>query len=191
MESKHYVAVIGRMGAGKETVFQTIRAFMEPVAVTLHQFSDPLNEILALLYLDRTRHNQQTLSRILREEYGQDLLAVVLRHRAEADRAPIVVIDGLRRPNDLAMFRQFPNSTVIVVRAEPAIRFARIKARNSRVGDAEKTWEKFLQDEQAETERLIEAISCEADYSIDNSGTREELQEKIRGLLSTIGLTPQ
>ncbi len=46
-------------------------------------------------------------------------------------------------------------------------------------GEGKITYEKFLENEEAETEKRIEMIGKGADYVIDNSGTLDELFEKV------------
>lgn len=190
MEPKRYIATIGRMGAGKETTWQFIRDLVQPTTVGIHHFSDPLNETLQLWHLERTRHSQQTVSRVLREGFGQNIIAEVIRQRAEANPAAIVVIDGLRRPVDLEILGSLPDLIILALEAEPGVRFARIRLRNSRSGDMTKTWDQFVDDESAECEQLIDVIACQANCRIDNSGSVEELRANVQSFLEkTAGLT--
>lgn len=189
---KTYIAVIGKMGSGKETVFRTIRDLDKlgfGYSASIHHFSDPLNEILDLLFLPRVRANQQSLSTLLRQRFGEELLGSVLQKRAELDKADMVVLDGVRRPQDVVMFRRLLNSFLVLVIADPEIRWQRLRRRADRPGDAEKTWEQFQKEDVAETESRIEEIGKQADYIIDNSGSFENLQSQVRKFLTEkIGL---
>lgn len=192
---KTYIAVIGKIGAGKETIFQAIRDFgnakisESAYRTSIHHFSDPLNEILDVLFLPRERANQQGLSTVLRQRFGEELLGNVLQRRALADSAGIVILDGVRRPQDVAMFRKMPNSFLLLVSALPEIRWQRLRNRADRPGDAEKTWGQFQKEDVAESESMIEKIGTQADYVIDNSGTVEDLHRQVQKfLVEKIGL---
>lgn len=186
---KAYIAVVGKSGAGKETIFQLTRALLNirsdrPWEVSIHHFSDPLNEILGLLYLERARPNQQKISTVLRQAFGEELIGNVIYNRALKDMSDIVFLDGVRRAPDVVMLRRLPNSHLLCVEADPKVRFERLKKRADRPGDAEKTWEEFLKEQSAESESLIDEIAKEADFKIDNSGDVEWLRHQIQNFLN-------
>jgi dephospho-CoA kinase len=81
------------------------------------------------------------------------------------------------------MLRGLPNSFLIAIEAPAELRFERLKKRNDRPGDAEKTWEEFMRENDAEPERMIEEIAKEADVTIDNSGTMDALRREIQTFL--------
>ncbi|MBU6415085.1 AAA family ATPase [Patescibacteria group bacterium] len=167
---KTCIAIIGESGAGKETIFRIIaREVAGKYAISIYHFHDPLNEILDLLFLPRERANQQALSTMLRQRFGEELLGNVLQRRALADSADIIVLDGVRRPQDVIMLRKFPNSFLCFVAAPFEKRLERIRVRNDRPGDAEKTEEAFRTEQNAEAESMIREIAKEADTVFDNS----------------------
>lgn len=181
--NKVYIAIIGKTGAGKETVFNLIKEEARQFRVSIHHFSDPLNEILDIILKPKCRPNQQKLSTLLRRDFGEDLLGNILAHRAKLDPADIVVLDGIRRPQDVEMLRRLPRNYLVLVEAPPDIRFERIKLRADRPGDAEKTYEEFLHEQSAESESLIDEIGKEADVYLDNSGTLENLRLQVVNFL--------
>lgn len=192
MIKKTYIAIIGKMASGKETFGSLLR---EEIALAVsgethpylrvlsHRFSDPLNMILDILHIPKERAHQQKLSTILREAFGEEVIGNALQKLAEADQAEIVFFDGVRRPQDIVMLRGLSNSHLIIIEAPAEIRFERLKKRNDRPGDAEKTREEFLAENNAEAESKIDEIAQQADVTIDNSGTMDDLRKQVRDFL--------
>lgn len=184
---KKILAIIGRSGAGKETVYKIVKDELKDICeVSIHHFSDPLNEILEILKLPKERPNQQTLSTILRQSSlkkhdgniaGEELLGGVIKERALADTAFVVSLDGVRRPQDITMLRSFPDAFLVLVTAPVEKSLDRIRKRNDRPGDATKTLEQFLIEQSAETETRIDEIGREADIIFDNSTDDPEFKD--------------
>ncbi len=168
--AKLYLAIIGHTATGKETVYKIIKKELAgKFTVSIHHFSDPLSEALNLLCLEKSRPNQQLLSTILRQAFGENLLGNIIFKRVLTDPADIVFLDGVRRPKDVEMLKNLPNSFLGYVYAPPEESYKRLVVRSDRPGDAEKTWEKFLEEQAAEAESLIETLRPMADFELDNS----------------------
>lgn len=167
---KLYIAIIGHTATGKESSYVAAKEALDgKLTVSIHHFSDPLSEILELLYLPKSRPNQQNLSTDLRRRFGEDLLGNILYRRALTDPADVVFLDGVRRPKDVEMLKKLPNSFLGYVFAPPEEAHKRLIIRNDRPGDAGKTWEQFQQEQSAEAESLIDALRPMADFELDNS----------------------
>jgi dephospho-CoA kinase len=96
------IGVTGEMASGKDTVTEYLVA---RYGAKKYRFSDILRSILDLLYIPQTRESLTKLSILLRQGYGDDLLAQVIEKKAADDKAhPLVVIDGIRRYQDIAYF---------------------------------------------------------------------------------------
>lgn len=168
--AKLYLAITGHTAAGKESCYIAAKeGFAGLLTVSIHHFSDPLSETLDLLYLEKSRPNQQMLSTVLRQAFGENLLGNIIFNRALADTADVVFLDGVRRPKDIEMLKKLPNSFLGYVWAPPEEAYKRLVKRNDRPGDAEKTWEQFLTEQAAEAESLIESLRSAADFELDNS----------------------
>lgn len=166
---KLYLAIIGHTATGKESSYIAAKeAFAGQLTISIHHFSDPLSEVLHLLCLEKSRPNQQLLSTILRQAFGENLLGNIIFKRVLADPADIVFLDGVRRPKDIEMLKKLPNSFLGYVYAPPEEAYKRLVKRNDRPGDAEKTWEEFLAEQSAEAESLIRALRPMADFELDN-----------------------
>lgn len=167
---KLYFAIIGHTATGKESSYIAAKeAFAGKLTFSIHHFSDPLNEILDLLGLEKSRPNQQNLSTDLRKKFGENILGDTLFGRALNDNADIVFLDGVRRPKDVEMLKKLPNSFLGYVYAPLEESHKRLIIRNDRPGDALKTWEEFLAEQAAEAESLIDALRPMADFELDNS----------------------
>ncbi|OHA02524.1 MAG: hypothetical protein A3I44_00485 [Candidatus Sungbacteria bacterium RIFCSPLOWO2_02_FULL_51_17] len=180
-----YIVVVGKMLSGKETVFAIIQEELKAKkSVHIHRFSDVLNDMLALLYKKRTRKNLQTLSTVLRAPtaFGEGVLGNVVHRRAKRTKADVIVFDGARRPHDIAILGGLGNVVILAVTAPLDVRFARARKRR-RPGEQAKTREEFVREDRGEPELLIETIAKRANYTIENTGTREELRKKVRAFL--------
>src|SRR3989344_4551955 len=197
--AKLYLAIVGHTATGKESCYITAKeAFSGKLTVSIHHFSDPLNETIEAVNrilakrglpsrLEKSRPNQQDISTELRKIFGEDLLGNSLFRRVLADPMDIVFLDGVRRPKDIEMLKKLPNSFLGYVYASPESAYKRLIIRNDRPGDAKKTLEEFIAEQAAEAESLIETLRPMADFEIDNSLHDSEfksLSAQIIGLIN-------
>ena len=63
-----------------------------------------------------------------------------------------------------------------------------MKTRNENKGDAEKTYEQFIEDHNAEADRQIPEVMKTAKFAIDNSGTLDELFRQVDEILEKANL---
>ena len=175
-----YFGIIGKSFAGKETVYNIIKELIETYAhglqVSIHRFSDPLNEILDITLQPRERSNQQKLSTALRRIFGEELLGNIIMERARKDTAKIVCLDGIRHPQDVIKLRDLPNSSLIFIYTSLEKRFERGQARADRPAQ---TWLQFVLEQSAEAESKIDEIARTADIILNNSGGIDELKAQI------------
>jgi hypothetical protein len=181
---KGYVGVIARNKAGKGTVSDIIQEVLAPHGLTVEtvNYSDSLKGTLlhGLTCLTRERATYDELSRVFREGFGQDILAREVDARARRSSAHIVVLAGMRRPPEMPLVRSLPNSHILYLTAPVQRRWEWTRLKNERPGDADKTLEQFLLEEQDECHQFIEEIGEQADSRIDNNGTLDEFKHTIR-----------
>lgn len=178
---KLYFAIIGHTATGKESSYIAAKeAFAGKLTVSIHHFSDPLNEMIDGMNrilakrglscrLEKSRPNQQDISTELRKVFRESLLGNEIFERVLADTADIVFLDGVRRPKDVERLRELPNGFLGYVYAPLDEVFKRLVIRNDRPGDAEKTLEQFQDEQAAESESLIDSLRSMADFELDNS----------------------
>lgn len=182
MEKKIFVFT-GLLACGKGTVAKYLA---EKYQARTFRFSTMLRDVLSRLYLDDSRDNLQTLSRILRENFSQDIMSRVIAKDAESASTGLVVIDGARRLTDLEYLQKLPGFTLVTIEVDEKIRYQRLVARNENPGDADKTFEQFLQDEKAEPETEIPFLMSKASIKIDNNGSLEDLYKQLDKLVNPV-----
>jgi len=179
--SKIIIGLCGHIASGKGAAADYL--------VAKHQgqmfgFSTPLRQILKLLYLPAERHNLQDLSTILRQRFGNDLLAKVLYETVKDYDGQLAVVDGIRRLDDIKYLKELDNFILVSVEADPKIRYKRLSQRQQNSDDSQKTWEEFLADEQKETELSIDGVAKQANLVINNNSSFEDFHTQLGQLIS-------
>jgi dephospho-CoA kinase len=174
--AKLILGVAGEMGSGKEAVS---RHLVSNYGADARNFSQILNDILIRLHLDITRENQAPLSLILRKTFGEDILAKAMYHDSVEDAADIVVIQGIRRVEDMTFLKQLPNFKFIYIKADMDVRYERVSKRREKANDGTMTFEQFEASHKYETEQTIPDLKNYADIVIENNGTYPELYAQI------------
>lgn len=181
--TKIVIGLIGEMGSGKSTVSRYIT---ETYRASHYRFSDFLREILEKLYISPTRVNLIDLFLILAERFGENVLARPMKELVDKDQNSLIVVEGIRRPADISLLKELPNFYLIGITSPEHTRYARITARRENSDDSTKTYEGFKEDEQRPTEILIVDMIKNADYTIINDGTLEELCTKVNNLIAEV-----
>ena len=78
------------------------------------------------------------------------------------------------------------NFFLIKIDASPETRYERMKIRNENEGDSDKTFDEFLKDHESEADRNVAVVMEEANMSIDNNGTLEELYSQIDEIIKNL-----
>ena len=180
---KIIIGLVGQIACGKGAVKKYLAKKYNAKDC---KYSTPLRDVINRLTISESRENLQKLSTTLRESFGQDLLAKVIASDASKLDSEIVVIDGIRRMEDMKYLKELPNFYLIQVEVDAKIRYERMIARNENVGDKDKTFEQFIADQNNETEKEIPKVMDFAKISIDNNGTLEELYENTDKVIEDI-----
>ena len=168
------------MGGGKGTVAKHIE---QEHNGGVHRFSAILRDILDRIYLEQSRDNLQKLSTLLRKNFGEDLLSKSVYKDAQKDEHEIVVVDGVRRMDDMELLRKLPNFKLIYVDSDIKVRYERIIKRGENSDDAKKSFEEFKKINEDESESQIQDLRNYSDYVIDNNGTFIELYQQVENIL--------
>jgi dephospho-CoA kinase len=174
LSSKLYIGLVGEKGSGKGTFVETLQGIFPITPIGHIHFSDPIVETLNLWGIPITRKNAQDYIKWLEQRYGTGILAQLIKGRALESAAQIVALDGIRWWQDVKMLRELPNNILVYITAPTELRFERLKKRNEKVGEAEMSWEQFLEEEKAENEIYIPEIGEKADYKILNDKNEEK-----------------
>ena len=182
--SRLIIGLVGRKGSGKGTVAKILH---DRYGADVHRYSDILRTILDQLFIDKSRENLVKLSEILRHGFGEDILKRVMTKKIELEDAPLVVIDGIRRTEDLEGLDQLGDFTLVTVDAPLETRFERLRLRGENAGESTRTMESFVQMEHASTEVTIGEVEHLAWKKITNAGTYEELVSVIDDMMKELG----
>lgn len=180
---KIILGFVGDLAAGKGTLAKYLQSTYNS---NTYRFSNMLRDMLDRIYVEKTRENLQDISTFIRARFGQDVMSKVLAKDVENDKGEVVIVDGIRRPTDITYLRQIPGFHLIYITAESKLRWERLVARKENPGDENKSYENFLKDEQSEADQLIATLGKEAEFTIVNNGTQEELFAQIENIIGEI-----
>jgi len=181
--SKIIIGFTGCMVAGKGTASEYVK---EKYGATIYGFSGPLRDVLKRLNVPLERANLAKLSSVLRDGFGQDVMSKTIANDVSQDANQIIVLDGIRRLEDVATFRSIPGFILVSVEAEQKLRYERLTMRRQNVDDSTKTFEDFCKDEGAEADAQVPLIMKEAEVIINNNGNLEQLHEQLDELLKKL-----
>ena len=142
--TKIILGFVGPIASGKGTVCQYLK---EKHQAEVYRFSTMLRDVLDRLYLTQSRQNMQNLSLVLRQTFGDDLLASVIAQDVKNSQVKTIAIDGVRRNPDIKYLKNLPGFYLIRIIAEQKTRFERIVKRSENADDTKKTLAEFQQDE--------------------------------------------
>ena len=179
---KKIIGIVGEMGTGKDTFCEYVKK--EYKDVYFLRFSDGLTEALKVFFDDIKREDQQWLSSALRERFGQDILVKALIKKVNSIRDGVIILNGVRRPDDFNALREIGGKLVYIT-ADPKKRWERVVLRKEKTDD-DVPFEKFLELGRAEAEQLITVIGAEADFKIENNGSKEEFYEQAKKLIDSL-----
>lgn len=171
------------MGCGKDTATDYI---FKKFGWKKFKFSQVLRDVLARIFVDPTRENLQALSTVLRENFGQDLLARIMKEDVEKSDENILLIDWVRRQDDITYLTQLPEFKLIYIETNLENRFSRISVRWENADDIGKTLEQFKREQEFEAEAQIRWLKNIADYVIDNNWSFQELYSQIDKILNEL-----
>jgi len=148
-----------------------------------YRFSKILDDIIKRLYLPKTRENQIDIALALRDKYGNEILAHVLKKDIENEKPALGVIDGIRYWEEYNILKNLPGFMLVYITASLENRYQRTMARNEKADEKNMSFEAFQKQEKAPTEVIIKEIAEKADYRIDNNSTLDKLREQLEEIL--------
>ncbi len=170
------IAVMGQMRAGKDTVAKLL---MQQHNFIELKFSDGITDIIRQFYPDawqlgKPRHYYQQIGQSLRQ-LDKDVWVKHLGRRLDR-LSPVndVIVTDVRQQNEVE-FLQEQGFILIKVVADEAARLQRIAA------EGDSFTEELMQHE---TELAVNGFYC--DFLIDNSGSYEQLEQKVNSIWQEI-----
>lgn len=181
----HIIGITGTQGSGKGEVVNYLekKGFIHFSARTF------LLEEMKRRNVEIIRDNMTTVANDLRKKYSPSYIIESLFKQAEAS-GKNCVIESVRALGELSFLRKQNNFYLLAVAADTKIRYERILQRKSVLDYV--TFEQFLHDEKREglskdpAEGSIDDCVRLADFILDNNGTKEELYERVEGVLKKI-----
>ncbi len=177
--------LVGLQGCGKGTLADILT---KEYGAGYFRFSGVIGDILTRLMIEKSRENFIKASVSLRAAFGEDLFSYAIETAALQAKEEVVVIDGIRRPEDIVALEPLPHFHLIAIEADAKLRYERMKKRGEKATEANLSWEGFLADEAAPTERSIPFVMERAKYRVDNNGSREDFSQASHTLLTSFGL---
>jgi dephospho-CoA kinase len=184
----HVIGITGTLGSGKGTVSD----FLHQKGYKIYVFSDVIKKELRKEGREITRENMQDKGNELREEFGANIIAKKIAENIISDSAELAIADGARNPEEIIYLKNhFKNYFTIGVTASADTRFKLIKSRNKSFDRMDReVFDKLERRGRGEgetksgqqEERCLEL----ADYIIENEGTVEELEAKVRKVLARL-----
>lgn len=178
--NKIVIGLAGEIASGKDTVAAYLKKKHQSETIS---FSQPLRNILDILFLPQTRENMSWLGTILRKKFGQDLLAKAITEQAENSKKKIVVLPNIRLPQDIIYLKKLPHFILVGINADPKTRYRRLIKRNQNSDDKTKTWKQFLKDARLPTETKIRKLIKKAKIVLDNNGSFQDLHAQVEKTL--------
>jgi dephospho-CoA kinase len=180
--AKKIIGLTGEMGAGKDAFCEYVKDNYKNVYFL--RFSDALTETLKIFFDKIKREDQQWLSLALREKFGSDILVRALIKKAKSIEEGIVILNGVRKQAEVDAIEE-NGGKIIYITADEKKRWERVVIRKEKADD-DVSFEKFLELSKAEAEQQIPVIGAEADFKIENNGTKEEFYAEIKKVIDSI-----
>ncbi len=181
IEKQVIIGLVGESGAGKDTVADYLKHRYD---ATLLRFSDPLKKTLSMLVERPSREDQAWLAMALKNRFGKDVLFRMLTKQMVD--SSLISLNGLRYKEDEDFLRSFPNNVLIYVTSDPKLRWERSTKRGEK-SDDNISFEEFMKLEATlETERAIVSLGKEAEYTVYNDSTLEDLFVKVDDIMREV-----
>lgn len=182
-KKKIVIGLTGQIACGKGVIKKFL---ISEYQASDYRFSTILRDVLIRLYVEQSRENIQKMSTLLRQTFGEDILANVMSQDIQNDDCHFIVIDGIRRLADIKHLKEIPGFFLVSVEASEELRHQRVVERNENPGDDKKTFADFLKDQSEESESEIPNTMAAADYVIQNDGSWDHLWNQIHDLVKKI-----
>jgi len=178
------IGLTGRNASGKGAAAE----FLCTKGFAFHSLSDVIREEVNRMGLEVSRENLIAAGRRMRAEHGTDFLAQQILQRLEPGQN--YVVDSFRHPDEVSVFRDRPDFSLLAIRAESETRFSRIRQR-ARENDPQ-TMEEFLALEEEESSSDVKegqdltATEALADFVVGNDSGLNTLHARLTGITQRV-----
>lgn len=178
---KLILSIVGEMGSGKDTFCDYVKENYPDVY--FFRTSDPLKDVLKIFFDEIKREDQQWLAPLLKSKYGDDILIKATLKKTR-DFNGLLILNGIRALGESVATRDV-GGKILYITADIEKRWERLQTRGEKADD-NVPFDKFQELHKAITEIYIPQMGAEADYKIENNGTKEEFYLKIKDLVDKI-----
>lgn len=188
---KTVLAVVGPISAGKGTVIDILKKMGFESSST----SDRIREEIRRRGMEITRDSLTTVGNDLRTQFGNEILAKKTAEYLDASSSNYFVIDSIRNPDEIRFFREKYGMRVLAITADQNIRYRRFLDR--KVNSEPMSLQEFqeldngeLRGENGQHAQRVDDCMREADVTLTNNSTFEDLEEQISSALKKLQITP-
>jgi dephospho-CoA kinase len=114
-------------------------------------------------------------------------LAKIITQDALKDKKRVIVVEGIRRLDDIKYLSKLPNFILVEIVADSKIRYQRLIERGENTDDNAKTYQEFLADHKKSTEITIAKVIKLAQEKINNNGSEKDTQKQLDKLMKKYG----
>lgn len=178
------IGLSGLLASGKDTVADYLSEKENFQHISISKI---LREVICERGMEINLENLTKVGNSLADNEGPQFL--VEKAIAKLDKTKDAVISSVRQPGEIERLREESNFFMIFVTADSRVRFDRLLKRG-RLGDV-KDFDEFLEVEKKQLDGASGGMNlnrCQelSDYVLENDGTLEEFEGKIRQTLSDI-----
>lgn len=179
------IGVVGLPASGKGEFSKIAAKAGIPVIV----MGDMIRAAVSKAGLEPTDTNFGETANNLRAKYGRDAIAGLCIPEIKRQKAPLVLVDGIRGDAEVRLFRKhFSTFTLISIDSSFEKRLDRIRARG-RSDDFVLPESLRTRDDREMNWGLMNALA-EADINIKNEGSLEEFATTVTSVLASLGRDP-
>lgn len=194
--AKIVIGIVGQIGSGKDTAID----FLEEKGFVNFSLSDQIRiELKKRGNLNFTRRDIQDLGDEMRTKQGDDYWAKQAWEKAMISGQDKLIISSIRHPAEASFLKKQPHFCLLAVVADQRLRFERklaaVKKNSAFVRSDDQdllTWEGFKKADERETKeqkehsQQVSHVLALADFTIENNGPVEEIEEKVKEVLTQI-----
>jgi len=168
-------------GSGKSTLNRVFSELSYPTIV----MGDFVRDEAKKHSLKVTRENLAMLMIQMRQKGGEAALAKCTVPAVKKLDSPVVLVDGIRNTAEVEEFRKhFSYFRLIAVNSPSELRFKRLLRRHR--NDDPASWESFVKRDREELGVGLGGAIEVADRVIENSGSWEEFEIKVKNILESL-----
>ncbi|MFX1314894.1 MAG: AAA family ATPase [Promethearchaeota archaeon] len=170
------IAICGLPGAGKSTAIGAIRDLGSVIVMGDIIRNEALNR-----NIEPTSENLGKIAKELRLKYGLNIIAKKCVDLINQQKDNIIFIDGLRSMEEVNVFREHWKFPIVAIIIDEKKRFERLFKRAR--SDDPKSLADLKERDKREILFGLEEVLNNADYSIKNDSTINDLKKRVRNVV--------